>query len=95
MSDELWARGITAEGGEATVDQMREAWRMWMKRGLKTQADLEGLLSGQGVPYFGRPATHGRMQGRPAARIADRMLQRARKAGVIRFVKGRWERTDA
>ena len=82
MMDDLWSRGITADGATASPEQLRAAWEYWRLKELKTATTLENCLLRAGV-------RNARCW--PLARVADRMLQRARKAGAIKFVRGRWE----
>lgn len=86
MTD-LWTKPITADGATATPEQMREAWAWWLRDGYGTMAGLSRSLAGAGVT--GRSARH-----RGIDHLADRMLWHAKKAGVIRYVKGRWEVVD-
>lgn len=79
----LFPKPITADGATATPEQMARAWSSWVAGSLMTATTLESALIRAGVVGTARYW--------PAARVADRMLQRARKAGVIHFVKGGWE----
>lgn len=82
----IWDKTMTVEGATATPAQLTDAWGRWMLDPLKTAARLASILSSVGVDG---PAKYW-----PTARLADRMLQRARKAGEIRFEKGRWVRAE-
>lgn len=82
MSD-LWDKPITAGGSTATPEQLRAAWEGWTRATLKSATTLATHLSRVGVT--------GSAKFWPTAGVADRMLQRARRAGVIRYVNGRWE----
>ncbi len=79
----IWDKPITADGCTATPEQMTEAWEQWGKGlGPRTALNLAGALR--------RAGAVGTNKYWPTARVADRMLQKARKAGVIRFEGGRW-----
>jgi len=53
-------------------------------------SEIVGLLRRSGVPTNSvRPEFH---PAGPADRVADRLLQRERRAGRIRFEKGLWHR---
>lgn len=82
---ELFPKPITAEGATATPEQLREAWTLFWLCECQTAGDLTAILEDQDVPDRGPKGYHW-----PSYRIADRMLQRARKAGVIRYERGRW-----
>ena len=80
-----WDKPISAGRADATPEQMQNAWRAWVSdhriedrtaRRLATLLCLVGAISA--------PSRW------PCARVADRMIQKARKAGVIEFRKGRW-----
>ena len=81
-----WDKPITADGATATPEQLTEAWRRWLADPLRTATRLASVLTSVGVV--------GTRKYWPTARVADRMLQRAHKAGAIRFVKGRWEPSE-
>ena len=80
---DLWTKPITADGHDATVEQQKAAWVGWIGCGCRTSSTLAHWLirSGAGNDVFSWRCD----------RVADKMLQRARKAGVIRFEKGRWQ----
>lgn len=82
MTGELWTTPISANGCTATPEQMQKAWARWRLSGLKTATSLAADLE--------RAGAAGTNAYWPTDRVADRMLQKARKAGVIRFSKGRW-----
>ena len=85
----IWDKTITADGATATPEQLTKAWTRWVADSAvrKTKNDLAHYLTESGVigtdKYW------------PTDRLADRMLQSARKAGEIRYVKGRWELMEA
>lgn len=79
----IWDKSITADGATATPEQLTDAWGRWLLDPLRTATRLADILTSVGVV--------GTAKYWPTAPVADRMLQRARKAGEIRFVKGRWE----
>lgn len=73
---------MSADGAEATAEQLTAAWVRWCDGRLMTATALATTLLRVGVC--------GKNVCWPTARLADRMLQKARKAGAIRFEKGRW-----
>lgn len=79
----IWDKPITADGCTATPEQMQKAWDEWVFTGRRGKAALAYLLTKAGAV--------GTCKFWPTGRVADRMLQKARKAGAVRFVKGRWE----
>jgi hypothetical protein len=82
-----WERPITADGATATPEQLRAAWQRWSLESRKSATTLAVILQQVGV--------EGTAKFWPTARVADRMLQAARKAGVIRYAKGQWHFGDA
>lgn len=81
-----WDKPISADGCTATPEQMTEAWKRWGDRGPRTAMYLAFALE--------RAGAVGTNKFWPTGRVADRMLQKARKAGAIRFVKGTWVLVD-
>ncbi len=79
----IWDKPITADGCTATPEQLTKAWERWVEsRDLKTATSLAVALT--------RAGAVGTCKFWPTARVADRMLQKARKAGAIRFERGQW-----
>ena len=82
MTD-FWDKPITADGATASPEQQAEAWRLWLRRSEKSASGLAADLRTAGVV--------GTAQSWPTHRVADRMLQKARKGGAVCYVNGRWE----
>ena len=64
------------------------ALRLFLKNESRQARSLETFLEDLGVPVY-----HGytpRLEKPVAMRAADRLIQKARKAGIIRFFAGRW-----
>lgn len=84
---ELWTKPITAYTITVSPEQQAEAWmQVWGGRTGITAAGLSYQLVQVGVLRW-------RKGDRVAAGVAHRMLQHARKAGVIRYERGRWHLT--
>ena len=85
MERELWTKPIRAYGHEATPEQQREAWAAWLRQGEESKYWMK----------LNRLATELRNRGvREATTVAERMLKRAKKVGLIRAGKNYWELTD-
>jgi hypothetical protein len=80
----IWDKPIMAGGATATPEQLSEAWSAWRSGTDRKAPGLTRALQSAGV--HGTHRYH-----RTPDRVAGRMLQKARKAGAIRFVKGWWE----
>ena len=89
-----WPKSMTAYGVTMQRETLEAAWEAWLAmpahipRGalsLQTRLELQGAPEFSGSGWFDGPV---------AARIADRMLQRARKAGVIRWNDKAWEKVE-
>lgn len=79
----IWDKPITADGCTATPEQQQAAWKSWIERGNGRTSDLAGFLVNAGA---GNSAHRWR-----CSEVAHRMVQKARKAGVIRFNGRGWE----
>ena len=66
----------------ATPEQLTKAWGRWIASPRPTASMLATCLVQVGVV--------GTSKYWPTARVADRMLQRARKAEAIRFERNHW-----
>ena len=81
---------MTVYGTPVTADVQKKAFGQFLtrikKQGPQTLLTLESILSNLGVSW----ATSSHIPTSPAHRTADRLLQRARKAGVLVFTKGAW-----
>ena len=78
----IWDKPITADGHTATPEQMQAAWDGWVRNLPAGYHNLTGKLIRAGAGMGTSPYR--------CARVTDRMLQKARKAGVIRYEGGRW-----
>lgn len=78
----IWDKPITADGHTATPEQLQKAWARWVRNLPEDASLLTGILCSEGAGTNARPWR--------CSRIADRMLQKARKAGAIRYEKGQW-----
>ena len=74
----FWPARMTRDGCTATAEQMAEAWAAWWPRLPEHRAYLVVDLP---INRISQPWAH---------RLADAMLQRARKAGIIEYRQGRW-----
>ena len=76
-------------GTPVNADIQKKAFGQFMneikRRGPQTLLVLESFLSNLGLPWATSTTPTS-----VAHRAADRMLQRARKAGVLTFTKGAW-----
>lgn len=78
----IWDKPIVADCHLATPEQLQTAWDRWLRILPGDATSLAGILCREGAGTDARPWR--------CARVADRMLQKARKAGVIRYERGRW-----
>ena len=78
----IWDKPITADGHTATPEQLQAAWDRWIRNLPEDAALLTGILCREGAGTNARPWR--------CARVADRMLQKARRrlfvAGIIGVV---------
>lgn len=77
----LWEKPIEVGEYSSSPELMAKAWLDWMSRGKYTRDDLVSALSRAGEKKFHWT-------------IASRMLQRAKRAGVIRFNGRVWEKVQ-
>ena len=74
-----FTKPIMSYGYTATPEQLQAAWDEWRSCG----TDRRNLASGlEGIIWEFNP--NGSM------RMADRMIQMARKAGHIKYINGKW-----
>lgn len=78
---------MTINGIVVTQGAQRAALKLFLQNDSRRAKDLKTFLEDQGVPVY-----NGFDQGERLVsnRAADRLLQNARKAGIIAFVGGRW-----
>lgn len=76
-----WEKSMTAYGVTVDAADIQAAWDKWIKKPPRTAFGLEYAIEEQKRVVSMDPY---------AMRIADRMLQKARKAGVIRYSSGAW-----
>ena len=82
-SPEFWPPVMDRDRCIATADQMAAAWREWDKRSslsLAARIERAGAEAERDGPWLFH-------------RLADGMLQRARRAGFIRYDGKRWHET--
>lgn len=78
IGDDFWPDKMTRSGETATRQQMEAAWGAWS--------------GGRGHDLIKRLRHAGAGDGRAwsCSRLADAMLQKARKAGLVKFECGKW-----
>lgn len=78
-----FTKPITSCGYTATPEQLQAAWDEWRS---KVSFDMNGYASGlESIVWeFDKNNRNYSM------RMADRMIQMARKAGHIKYINGRW-----
>lgn len=87
----VFTRPIVADGVRATPEQQARAFvRFARMSGQKRYSDLARFLVEEPLEVVGRTDPH-----YPTHRLADRMLQKARKAGLARFNGKEWEIANA
>lgn len=79
LPEDFWPETMTRNGETATREQMAAAWEKW---DWHSYSHLAAKLSNAGAGDPHKKWT--------CIRLADSMLQRARKAGHIRFEGGKW-----
>ena len=84
MAKPLWYNGMTADGATATQEQLHQAWAAFEASLPAKARTLELALTDAGVT--------GTNQHYPTHRLADRMIQKARKAKLITYSGGVWVR---
>lgn len=81
----VWDRAMKVKDASATPEQLQAAWDKWCKDAPQRRAYLH-------LSIYLRDAGATRLPcvSWPFTRLADRMLQKARKAGEIEYRCGRW-----
>jgi len=85
-----WPASMTAYGVTVQRETLEAAWENWWARGTRTRLILGDFIFGVAWRVT-REENACFISDRVAGKFADRMLQRARKAGVIRFDGKVWE----
>lgn len=84
---------ISVNGIVVKQETQVAALKLFLKNDSRQAKYLETFLEDLGVPVY-----HGisvKDEKPVSMRVADRLLQRARKADIIKFVRGRWEDSSA